>query len=67
MDEIATGQTKDMGDAIKESSRSASAMEIVAEGISRTVTKSEQVFDIQKDVWKNQIDVSAPYPREADI
>jgi len=57
MDEIATGQTKDMGDAIKESSRSASAMEIVAEGISRTVTKSEQVFDIQKDVWKNQIDV----------
>ncbi|MGA9825756.1 MAG: hypothetical protein WBQ53_13095, partial [Methylocystis sp.] len=57
MDEIASGQTEDMAETIRQSSRSATAIEVVASGISKTVTKSEQIFDIQKTFWDEQIDV----------
>jgi hypothetical protein len=55
MDEIAAGQTKDMADTIKESGRSATAMEGVMKGIEKTVATNENVLETQRDFWSRQI------------
>jgi hypothetical protein len=54
MDEIAVGQTKDMSDAIEQSSRSATAMEHVSIGIAKTADMNEQMFENQSAFWNKQ-------------